>query len=112
MLSAAGLPVIEVSSCVSPKWVPQLADFKEVISGITQKRNVSYPLLVPNIRGLEDARAAGAKAVSIIASASESFSQKNSNCSIREGLEHCGQIIEQAVKHNLTIRGYVSCTPM
>lgn len=110
LLSNAGLPVIEVSSCVSPKWIPQLGDFKEVISGINQLEHISYPLLVPNKRGLEDALGAGAKAVSIIASASESFSQKNSNCSIDQGLERCAEIIEQAKQHNLAIRGYVSCT--
>ncbi len=110
MLSSAGLPVIEVSSCVSPKWVPQLADFREVFAGIAMRNTVSYPLLVPNVRGFEDGLGAGAEAVSIIASASESFSQKNNNCSIDEGLERCKEIIEQSVQHNISIRGYVSCT--
>ncbi len=109
-LSLTGLPVIEVSSCVSPQWVPQLADYKEVFCGIEKCGNTSYPLLVPNLQGLESALDAGVNEVSIIASASESFSKKNSNCSIKKGLARCGQILEQAEKHNLSVRAYVSCT--
>jgi hydroxymethylglutaryl-CoA lyase len=109
-LSRAGMPVVEITSCVSARWIPQLADHSEVIRGIERVAGVRYPVLVPNLRGLEDAIKAGATEVSIIASASESFSEKNSNCSIGEGLVRCGQIIEKAKQHNLRARGYVSCT--
>lgn len=109
-LSRAGMPVIEITSCVSARWVPQLADHSQVIRGIQRITGVRYPVLVPNLRGLEDAVAAGATEVSVIASASESFSEKNSNCSIEQGLVRCGQILEKANHYNLRVRGYVSCT--
>ncbi len=109
-LSRAGMPVIEITSCVSARWVPQLGDHSQVIRGIQRITGVRYPVLVPNLRGLEDAVAAGATEVSVIASASESFSEKNSNCSIEQGLVRCGQILEKANHYNLRVRGYVSCT--
>lgn len=110
MLSRAGLPVVEVTSCVPPRWVPQLSDHREVIGGIEKRTGVSYPVLTPNLRGYEDAVAAGAKDISVIASASESFSQKNSNCSIAEGLKRCADILRKAAALDLNVRAYISCT--
>lgn len=110
MLSCTGLPVVEVTSCVPARWIPQLADHAEVIGGIQKNGSVRYPVLVPNLRGFEDAVAAGATEISIIASASESFSQKNSNCSIDEGLKRCADILQKAAESNLKVRAYVSCT--
>ncbi|SHO47817.1 hydroxymethylglutaryl-CoA lyase [Desulfopila aestuarii] len=110
LLSRAGLPVVEITSCVPAKWVPQLADHAEVIQSISRLPHVIYPVLVPNSRGFEDALAAGASAVSVIASASEGFSKKNSNCTIAEGLERCGEIIDRALTKGLAVRGYLSCT--
>src|SRR5580704_8610979 len=85
-LSDSGLSVIEATSFVSPKWIPQLADNSEVLKGIQKKPNVSYPVLVPNLKGLEDAVAAGAKEISVFASPSEEFSQRNTNCSVTQSL--------------------------
>ena len=110
LLSRAGLPVVEITSCVPAKWVPQLADHAEVIQSISRLPHVIYPVLVPNSRGFEDALAAGASAVSVIASASEGFSKKNSNCTIAEGLERCGEVIDRALTKGLAVRGYASCT--
>lgn len=110
MLSRTGLPVVEVTSCVPARWIPQLADHAEVIGGIKKNGSVRYPVLVPNLRGFEDAVAAGATEISIIASASESFSQKNSNCSIADGLKRCADILQKAAVSNLKVRAYVSCT--
>jgi len=109
LLSQSGLPVVEITSCVPAKWVPQLADNRDVIRGIERRPGVIYPVLVPNLNGFSDAVAAGAMVVSVIASASESFSAKNSNCTIREGLRRCGEILQQALAANLLVRGYVSC---
>ena len=81
-LSATGLSVIEATSFVSPKWVPQMADASEVLRGITPAPGVSYPVLTPNLKGFEAAIEAGAKEVSVFAAASEAFSQRNINCSI------------------------------
>ncbi len=82
-LSATGLSVIEATSFVSPKWVPQMADATEVLRGITRAPGVSYPVLTPNMQGFKAAMEAGAKEVSVFAAASEAFSQKNINCSIQ-----------------------------
>src|SRR3981189_3192062 len=86
-LTQAGLPVIEATSFVSPKWVPQLADGAEVMARLRRKPETSYPVLVPNLKGFDAAVAAGAQEVAVFAAASESFSQKNTNCSIAAGLE-------------------------
>ncbi|HEY5719604.1 MAG TPA: hydroxymethylglutaryl-CoA lyase, partial [Gammaproteobacteria bacterium] len=86
-LSAAGLPAIEVGSFVSPKWVPQMAGTAEVLAGIRRRAGVSYPVLVPNMQGLEAAVAAGAEEIAVFGAASESFSRKNINCSVAESLE-------------------------
>lgn len=110
LLSRAGLPVVEVTSWVPAKWVPQLADHAEVIAGINRRPGLMYPVLVPNLAGFERAQAAGADSVSIIASASETFSRKNSNCSINEGLQRCRDILARANAAGMAVRGYVSCT--
>jgi hydroxymethylglutaryl-CoA lyase len=108
-LSAAGLGTIEVSSMVDPKRIPQLADAEEVFRQIIRLENVSYPLLVPNMQGLKRALAVGAREISIFTSASESFSQKNANCSISESLERLEPVMEKAKKEGLQVRAYLSC---
>jgi hydroxymethylglutaryl-CoA lyase len=108
-LSETGLEVVEAGSFVSPKWVPQMADSAEVLAGIQRRSGVRYPVLVPNIRGLEAALAAGAKEIAVFGAASESFSKKNINCSIAESLERFREVTEAARSENVAIRGYVSC---
>lgn len=108
-LSDTGLSVIEASSFVSPKWVPQLADADEVMARITRKTDVSYPVLVPNIKGLERALAAGGKEIAVFSAASEAFSQKNTNCSIDESIERFRPVIARAQEEGVRVRGYISC---
>lgn len=109
LLSKAGLPVIETTSFVSPKWVPQMADNAKVMAGIQRRAGVSYPVLTPNLKGLEAAVAAGAKEVAVFGAASETFSQKNINCSIEESLKRFEDLMASARQQNLKVRGYVSC---
>ncbi|MEB8434329.1 hydroxymethylglutaryl-CoA lyase [Cocleimonas sp. KMM 6892] len=109
-LADAGLPVVEAASFVSPKWVPQMAGSVDVFKGIKQKANVNYPALVPNIRGLESALESGVKEIAVFAAASESFTQKNINCSIEESINRYTEVIEKALENDLKVRGYVSCT--
>ncbi|SET77787.1 hydroxymethylglutaryl-CoA lyase [Pseudomonas sp. NFR09] len=108
-LSAAGLRYIEVGSFVSPKWVPQMAGSAEVFAQIQRKPGVTYGALAPNLRGFEDALAAGVKEVAVFAAASEAFSQRNINCSISESLERFAPIMTAAKQHGVSVRGYVSC---
>lgn len=108
-LSQTGLQTIEATSFVSPKWIPQLKDAEEVYSGLNKATEIEYPVLVPNIQGLDRALAIGVKHISVFAAASESFAQKNTNCSIKESLDRIKKVTEQAQKLNLKIRGYVSC---
>lgn len=108
-LSETGLKSIEVTSFVSPKWVPQMADNSEVFEKIRKKPDISYPVLVPNLKGLEQALKVGVKEIAVFSSASEGFSQKNTNCSIAESLDRIKIISEEAKKHELKIRGYISC---
>ncbi len=108
-LSAAGLSYIEVGSFVSPKWVPQMAGSAEVFAQIQRKPGVTYGALAPNLRGFEDALAAGVKEVAVFAAASEAFSQRNINCSISESLERFAPIMTAAQQHGVSVRGYVSC---
>ncbi|CRM71917.1 MULTISPECIES: hydroxymethylglutaryl-CoA lyase [Pseudomonas] len=108
-LSAAGLSYIEVGSFVSPKWVPQMAGSAEVFAQIQRKAGVTYGALAPNLRGFEDALAAGVKEVAVFAAASEAFSQRNINCSINESLERFAPIMAAAKQHGISVRGYVSC---
>jgi len=108
-LANAGLQVVESGSFVSPKWVPQMAASGEVYSGIHKKPGVAYPMLVPNMKGLEAALEAGVEEIAIFAAASETFTQKNINCSIDESIERYRQVVEKAQAENLKIRGYISC---
>lgn len=108
-LAEAGLQSIEVGAFVSPKWVPQMADSAKVFAAIKKLPKVSYPVLTPNMQGFEAALAAGATEVSVFAAASETFSQKNTNCSIAESLERFRPVAEAAKAANIKVRGYVSC---
>ncbi len=108
-LTAAGLPVVEAGSFVSPKWVPQMAQSDAVLAGIERKAGVRYPVLVPNMKGFEAARAAGAEEIAVFGAASESFSQRNINCSIAESLERFAPITAAALAAGIKVRGYVSC---
>jgi hydroxymethylglutaryl-CoA lyase len=108
-LSRTGLPVIEAGSFVSPKWVPQMADTRDVLARIKRAPNASYPVLVPNMRGLQDAREAGATDIAVFAAASETFSRKNINASIDESLARYQEVCDAARAHAMTIRGYISC---
>jgi hydroxymethylglutaryl-CoA lyase len=108
-LADAGLAAVEATAFVSPKWIPQMADHTEVLERIRKKPGVSYPVLTPNLKGFEAARAAGATEVAIFGAASESFSKKNINCSIDESLERFKPVAEAAKAANVKVRGYVSC---
>ncbi len=108
-LAAAGVPVIEAGAFVSPKWVPQMADSGEVLTAVVRVPGVRYPVLAPNLKGYEAARAAGADEVAVFAAASEAFSQRNINCSIDESLERFRPVLEQAAEDGVAVRGYVSC---
>jgi hydroxymethylglutaryl-CoA lyase len=108
-LTDAGVRHIEVGSFVSPKWVPQMAGSAEVFAAIDQHPGVAYSALTPNLRGFEDALAAGVREVAVFAAASESFSQRNINCSIKESLERFAPIMEAARANGIQVRGYVSC---
>ncbi|WP_136799365.1 hydroxymethylglutaryl-CoA lyase [Desulfosediminicola ganghwensis] len=110
-LVAAGLPVVEATSWVPADHIPQLADHAEVIAGLkSQSQPSQMVVLVPNLYGARKAIAAGAAYLSIMASASERFSEKNNNCTIREGLERCAEIAKFAKSEGVPVRGYVSCT--
>lgn len=108
-LAEAGLPVVEATSFVSPKWVPQMADAAEVMAGLDRKPGVRYPVLTPNLKGFEAAVAAGADEVAVFTAASESFSRRNINCSIAESLERFVPLMEAAKAKGIPVRGYVSC---
>ncbi len=108
-LADAGLTVVEAGSFVSPKWIPQMADTAEVLAGLKRKLGVSYPVLVPNMKGFEPALAAGVKEIAIFGAASESFSHRNINCSIAESLERFAPVAEAAKQHGMRVRGYISC---
>ncbi len=107
-LAACGLPVIEATSFVSPKWVPQLADGAAVLAGIHRRAGVRYPVLVPNLKGYEAARAAGADEIAVFTAASEAFNRKNINASIDESLERYLPVLERARAEGVRVRGYVS----
>ncbi|MGL5447214.1 MAG: hydroxymethylglutaryl-CoA lyase [Rhabdaerophilum sp.] len=108
-LSECGFERIEVTSFVSPKWVPQMADAAEVMAGIRRKSGIGYAVLTPNMKGYESARAAKADEIAIFASASEGFSQKNINCSIAESLARFEPVVAAAKMDNIPVRGYISC---
>ncbi|KAJ4744491.1 hypothetical protein LUZ62_012189 [Rhynchospora pubera] len=105
----SGLFFVEATSFVSPKWVPQLADAKDVMEGIKHIKDARFPVLTPNIRGFKDAIAAGAREIGIFASASESFSKLNLNCTIEDSLSRYREVALAAKKNGIPIRGYVSC---
>ncbi len=108
-LSEAGFARIECASFVSPRWVPQMAGSGEVLAGIRRRDGARYAALTPNMRGYEDALAAGADEIAVFASASEGFSQKNINASIAESFERFAPILEDARHRDVPVRGYVSC---
>jgi len=109
MLTDAGLQTIEVGAFVSPEWVPQMADTDKVFAAIQKKDGVSYPVLVPNEKGMHAAVAAGVSEVAVFAAASESFSQKNINCGIDESLARFEPVMRMAADAGIKVRGYVSC---
>ena len=109
LLAATGLPAVEATAFVSPKWVPQMADNATVMAGIARRPGTDYPVLTPNMKGFEAAVAAGAREVAVFGAASESFSQKNINCSIAESLDSFAPVLEAAKDAGERVRGYVSC---
>jgi len=108
MLTDAGLPAIEATSFVSPKWVPQMADAADVMARIARKAGVRYPVLTPNLKGFDAALAAGADEVAVFVAATESFSKRNINCSIAESLERARPVFEAAREAGARVRGYIS----
>jgi len=108
LLTAAHLPVIEVTAFVSPKWVPQMADASDVFAGIARRPGTRYSALVPNLAGLDRALAAGVAEIAIFAAASETFSRKNINQTIDDSLGGYRQVCERAIAAGLRVRGYLS----
>jgi hydroxymethylglutaryl-CoA lyase len=108
-LADAGLRDIEATAFVAPKWVPQMADHADLMRRLPRRPGVNYPVLVPNLKGLEAALEAGAREVAVFAAASESFSQKNINCSIAESLLRFEPVMAAARAAGVKVRGYVSC---
>ncbi|MFT5659330.1 MAG: hydroxymethylglutaryl-CoA lyase [Gammaproteobacteria bacterium] len=113
-LVEAGLSVVESGSFVSPKWVPQMASSAEVYLALKsqpnrQRNSPSYPMLVPNMKGLEAALDVGVEEIAIFAAASETFSEKNINCSIDQSIERYQPVVEKAQSENIIVRGYISC---
>ncbi|KAL1529420.1 hypothetical protein AB1Y20_000369 [Prymnesium parvum] len=109
MLSGTGVYAVETTSFVHPKWVPQMADNAEVLRAITRRDGVEYPVLVPNLKGFERALAAGAASVAVIGIPSETFSRKNLNCSVEEGVQSAIAIIHRSAASGVPCRAYVSC---
>jgi len=107
-LSDAGFQVVEAGSFVSPKWVPQMADTAEVMARIRRKPGVAYPVLVPNMKGLEAAIAAKATEVAGFAAATEAFSKRNTNCTIAESMQRQAEVCKAALGAGLRVRGYIS----
>jgi hydroxymethylglutaryl-CoA lyase len=107
-LTEAGLSAIEATSFVSPKWVPQMGDAAQVMAGIRRKPGVSYPVLVPNVKGLEAAMAAGAEEVAVFAACTETFSRRNTNCTIDESFQRLAPVCKTALDSGLRVRGYLS----
>ena len=108
-LAAAGLKTVEAGAFVSPKWVPQMADTAEVLTNLARRQGVRYPVLTPNMKGFEAARAARVDEVAIFGAASETFSLKNINCSIDESLTRFEPVCVAAAEAGIRVRGYVSC---
>jgi hydroxymethylglutaryl-CoA lyase len=108
-LVKSGLKCVEATSFVSPKWVPQMADHAEIMNALKGREDANFPALVPNMKGMEGAIECGVREVAVFAAASESFSQKNINCSIKESLERFAPVFEAAQQHDIKVRAYVSC---
>ncbi len=108
LLSETGLPLIEATSFVSPKAIPQLADAADVFARIRKRPGVRYPVLTPNVKGLERAKAAGANAIAVFTAASEAFTKRNINMTIDESIETFRDVVRNAKANNLWVRGYVS----
>ena len=108
-LGAAGVTAIEATAFVSPKWIPQMADHDAIMRRLVKRSGVSYPVLTPNLKGFEAAANAGATEVAVFAAASESFSQKNINCSIAESIARFEPVFDAAIAKGIKVRGYVSC---
>ncbi len=109
LLAVSGLRVIEAGAFVSPKWVPQMAGSADLLALLPKRPGLRYPVLVPNMKGFEAAKAAGAEEIAIFGAASESFSQRNINCSIAESLERFAPVAEAARAEGIAVRGYLSC---
>lgn len=108
-LAVCGLPVVEATSFVSPKWVPQLADADELMRELQRQPGVDYPVLVPNLDGFERARAAGVDSIAVFTAASDAFNRRNINCDIEASLLRLRPVVEQALALGMRVRGYVSC---
>ena len=108
MLADAGLPVVEATSFVSPRAIPQLSDASEVMSGLSRLPTTHYPVLIPNLKGMERALAAGVRSVSVFTAASESFTRHNINATIAESLANFRPVLELARRENIPVRGYIS----
>jgi len=108
-LGAAGVRVIESTSFVSPRWVPQMADHAELMKTLARRPGVRYPVLVPNMRGLETALESGVQEIAVFTAASETFNRKNINCGVDESFERLEPVVELALQRGLRVRGYVSC---
>ncbi|MCX7562315.1 hydroxymethylglutaryl-CoA lyase [Xanthomonadaceae bacterium XH05] len=107
-LSGCGFSMVETTSFVSPKWIPQLADAAEVLAGIQPRQGVRYPVLVPNEKGLERALASNVREIAVFTAASDAFNLKNINCDIDESLRRIAPVVERARAAGLWVRGYVS----
>lgn len=107
-LSASGLDCVEATSFVSPKWIPQLADAEAVLAGLRRRSGVSYPVLVPNLKGYERARACAVEEIAVFTAASDAFNQRNINATTEESFERIAPLIEQALADGVRVRGYVS----
>lgn len=108
-LSETGLSVIEATSFVSPKWIPQFADASEVFQNITKKEKISYPVLIPNLVGFKNALKVGVKEIAVFTTPSETFSKKNTNSSVKESITRIKEIMNLAHQENIKVRGYLSC---
>jgi hydroxymethylglutaryl-CoA lyase len=105
----ANVSIIEATSFVSPKWVPQMSDHTELVKALTLDGPTKFPVLVPNLKGLDNALASGVKDIAVFAAASDTFSSKNINCSTKESIVRFKEVIKQAKMQGLNVRGYVSC---
>ncbi|HZS79597.1 MAG TPA: hydroxymethylglutaryl-CoA lyase [Ktedonobacteraceae bacterium] len=108
LLAEAGLPVVEATSFVSPRAIPQLSDASEVMTRIAKRAGTSYPVLVPNVKGMERALAAGVQAIAVFTAASESFTQHNINTTIAQSLENFRPVVAMAQREGIPVRGYIS----